>query len=410
MLLALALAPLILAGLPGLVEAQFFGTPEPEPFRGEDEIDGRDFDYNEESFLHRFTFRFRPAAVRDWRRTREGFRGTVGSIRSDEFYVFEEFRKTLSLDGPLYFAVRHKRDEDFDSRYDRTLAGMGVTFAENWHASLFSEIVGEKEVIDLHLELAWHLGVERGVRAAFVPVDVLFNSKTDGLREYERRPFTFFIEGAWRFNDDLEVSGWVNYNSPLRLELLDRGFDFTYDQLASGIEGSMSLTDRLQLAVAIRGETGHRDRRVAAATDPDERRLSRHNFSATVEASYDIDPALDLWFGFRHFRLTERDERPRNVALSGTLRRRENMFFAGVVWRAHPRAILWPGVYLDVIDNRDDFPLDALRNDSDEGLVGKLTCPVEFRIGEHATLTVNPTLLLHELRFGGGNIQVQIPF
>ena len=390
-------------------DGQRIGTPEPEPFRLDGEIDGRDFEYNEESFLHRFSYRFRPSRVRNWFRTREGFRGTVGSVRSDEFYVFEELRKTITLSEQHHFLFRHKRDEDFDGRYDRTQIGLGTRFGSNWYANVLGEIVGEKEEIDPQFELVFAGARGSGVRFAFLPVDFTLNSKSDSDR-YATKPYTYFFEGLWRGENDVELGVWVNANPHLRLDRELEGFDFTYDQYAGEVHVELPVGSEWSLRALIGAEAGERDRRQHTPGAPDERRLTRMHWQSTVEAERSVREDVDVWFGVRYFHLDERDRRPREPLLDREIIRREGMIYGGVSWRLSERVLFWPGLYVNVIDNSEDFPFDPAQNDDDDGYVGKLSFPVEILFGENATITAGLGLLVHRLKFGGANVQVQIPF
>ena len=70
----------------------------------------------------------------------------------------------------------------------------------------------------------------------------------------------------------------------------------------------------------------------------------------------------------------------------------------------------WPTLFIDRIDNREGFPNDpARRVDKDENFFGKLNLPIGV-VWEKATIDFNTTVLLHELAFGGGNIQIQVEF
>lgn len=402
-LLAIVLAP------GGSAEAQRIGTPDPEPFRRRGEIEGRDFEYNEESFLHRFSYRFRPARAQDWLQTREGFRGVAGSVRSDEFYVFEELRKTFPLSERQYFLFRHKRDEDFDDRYDRTQVGLGTRLGSHWYANLLAEVVGEKEEVDPQLELVYSDSRGSGFRLAFLPVDFTANSKSDEDR-YATKPYTYFIEGLWRDGDGFELGAWANLNPHLRLDRQTREFDFTYDQYAGEVHARLGLGDTWDLRLTIGGEAGERDRRQQNPGAPDERRLTRFNGYGTVEAERTLQDDIDVWFGARYFYLDERDRRPREPLLDREITRREAMIFGGVSWQLSERLLMWPGLYIDFINNNDRFPFDPAESENDDGFVGKLNFPFEVRLWNNATITGGVGLLVHRLKFGGASMQLQVPF
>lgn len=393
--------------LPTFAEAQRILTPDPEPFRRGDEIDGRDVEYEEETFLHRFSYRFRPARERDWSETSEGFRGTAGSVRSDELFVAHELRKTIALDDPLSFVLRHSRNEDFDGRYDRTLTGVSLRFADGWHGTVLAEVVGSKEDIDLHLEVAYVEGGS-GFRAVLIPVDFTFDGKSDS-GSYDVAPYTGYLEGRWRSDDGTEVWAWVNANPHTALVDEVDDFRFSYDNYSAEVNIRSPIADGWRIWLSAGGEIGERDL-VNDLPAPSDRDFSRKHLQCTAQIEREVSPDVSYWIGARYFRLDERDRRPTDPTLDSTLSFRESMLYSGVAFRVTERLVLWPSVYLEYVDDEEDFPLEPALASRDEGFVGKLTFPAEFSVGRGATITVNAGILLHEVRFGGGNVQVQIPF
>ncbi|WP_290650809.1 hypothetical protein, partial [Aquisalimonas sp.] len=83
--------------------------------------------------------------------------------------------------------------------------------------------------------------------------------------------------------------------------------------------------------------------------------------------------------------------------------------YGGVTWRFNERMQFAPGVFLNYADirKREDGEVDDAR-----GLYSKLTLPLQITVdqarGGHITL--NPTARLHRIAFGGGNVQVYLPF
>ena len=126
-----------------------FEIVEPEPFRREEQ-DDRSFDYDKQSFIDRFSYRFDLNSYREWEKYREGFRISAGSISSDEMYVASQFQKKWFLDDWLFTTLRYRRDEDFDSRFDRVLLGVGLQGFAHCSFTTLADVVQEKEDIDLH--------------------------------------------------------------------------------------------------------------------------------------------------------------------------------------------------------------------------------------------------------------------
>ncbi len=378
---------------------------EPEPFR-RDAIEGRQFDYNAESFLHRFTFEPGPVLGHGGRPARDGVFGTAGSTRSDEFYTRQDIQITAGADAPAHFRYRYRRFEDFDGRYDRNLVGVGARLDERWRATLYGDIEGAKEDVDVQTELAWDGEDGHRFRAAIAIPDVTFTSK-QGDAAYERQPYTYYLEGGRRAGP-VTVYGFANYNDYLRLRDTARRFVYRYEQGRAGLGADVELGRRW--SGSIEAEGLYTTRRLDdTGGDFDDSRLRRRHSQVTAELRHDVDEALDLWGGVRYFRLSERDRRPADDDRVDRHERIERMAYAGVTWRLSERLRFAPGVFLNHADirEREDGSTDDAR-----GLYGKLTLPLQITVNQATGgyVTLNPTARLHRAAFGGGNVQVHLPF
>ncbi|MEM7165169.1 MAG: hypothetical protein AAF581_06865 [Planctomycetota bacterium] len=399
-------ALLALTVWPGLANAQ-----DPEPFRRDDEVAGRDFQYNELSFLHRFSYRYRPASDWSWSRHRQGYRGTGGSVRSDELYVEQELRKRLELDSSLFFDFRHRVSEDFDGRYDRTLTGVGLRLRDSWSVTLLADIVGNKGDIDTHLETAW-TGEQHHLRLALVLPDTVVNSKGD-VDRYSQAPYTAFAEFGWLHDSGVEYDIWFNANPHTRLERPKDSLDFAYDRYSAGTRLRMPVGGTWWLHADAAGETSGRTWNPfpgATATDLNDRSLQRKHWELNAELHKPLHANVDGWIGLRYFRFEERDRRPQAPLVNGSITLRETMAHLGVVWRVRESVTLWPGLYGQFANSRYGFPGNPAESDNDASFRGKLAVPIEVRFERPAVLTINPTFRLDDLRFGGANVQFEAYF
>ncbi|WP_290650044.1 hypothetical protein, partial [Aquisalimonas sp.] len=313
---------------------------EPQPFR-QAAIDGRQFSYNAESFLHRFTFEPAPAlGSRGWPLP-DGIFGTGGSTRSDELYTRQQIQLTADFDGSGYFRYRFRRFEDFDGRYDSNLVGFGATLANGWMASLYGDVEGAKETIDVRFDLAWGDGAGNRFHAAIVAPDTLFNDKQREAR-FDRQPYTFYVAGARRLGNAVAY-GFANYNDPVRLNDNVRDFSYRYEQGRGGVGLDVPIAPRWESSVEVEGlyTTRRLDDRGGEEV-PDQRLRRRHN-QVTGELRHGYGPATDLWGGVRYFRLMERDRGAAGDPLDRH-ERRERMVYGGVTWRFNERMQFAPGV------------------------------------------------------------------
>lgn len=169
----------------------YAGWTGPEPFRLE-RLEGRQFDYNLESFLQRLSFTEKP--IHDfaplWQQN--GWYGTGGSSRGKEFYVHSQLQQKLQFEAPVFAGFRHKRSEDLDGRYDRTLFGVGYQAEQAWDLGVWADVSGAKEDMDLQFEANRQFNNGSWLTGALVLADVFYNSKTYGDNRYQQSPVTLY--------------------------------------------------------------------------------------------------------------------------------------------------------------------------------------------------------------------------
>jgi hypothetical protein len=385
------------------------GYADPRPFRMGDALAGRDIHYNDVSFLHRISFMPLMPPASGLAEDREGLYGSAGSTRSNELYTLMQLQKTMPLDNDWFLRYRFQRDEDFDGRYDRNLIGVGRNFGTRWSAGFSGDIEGDKSRIDLQADLSWRDETGNHARFALVAPDYLFNDKQEAAR-FTRQPYTGFADLRWQWTPALALLAFVNHNTETRLRNESMDQDFHYRQTAGGVGFDADLAI-WRLRVWLEGEQGRR--RYESLSDSfAPARFSRRHRELGAELGRDLGPGLAGRAGVRLLWFEETGRHGGDPLEELRLRREETMLYAGVSWRLGARYRFHPMIYLNFIDNDERFPADPARNRDDEGFVGKLGLPLEVLVHEAsgATLTFNPTLYLHRLAFGGGNLQASIPF
>jgi hypothetical protein len=401
-------ARVLLPMLPGLLSLAAGGGAlaapagaEPNPFRLEAALAGRGFNYNTESFLHRFSYRqaFPLVGGDFWP---EGFYGGAGSVRATEFYAVQQVRKTVPLEDWGSFAFRYRRDEDFNGRWEQAWVGLEYRFAEAWSATALVDAQGDKEDLDAQLELAW-LGEDGGrFRAALIATDYRFNSKQ---REalYERAPYTLFAERWWYFGD---VLVYAHGNVNLRTEYRQPAAGIALDDEAQegGVGVRWTVDSRRTLRFALQGSNADR-RRLDPLSDVT---LAREHLAFTAELE-DEHATWPHWYGIRAFGFDERTA-DAVAATDLRMRRREFMAYGGTEWRLNERFRFRPELLLNYIDNDDDFesPDDLHRR----GVESKLMLPLVILLDatHGARMVLAPSVELHKLGFGGADVRLEIPF
>ncbi|MFV8834388.1 hypothetical protein [Aquisalimonas sp.] len=381
---------------------------EPQPFR-RDVVDGRQFDYNTESFLHRFTFEPAPGLNEGARPPRDGVFGTAGSARSDELYTRQEIQLTGEFDGPAYFRYRYRRFEDFDGRYDSNLIGIGSGLGQGSGvtATLYGDVEGAKENVDLHGELAWDGGDGNHLRATVVAPDFIFNDK-QGDAEYGRYPFTYYLAGGHRLGEAL-VYGFANYNDNTRLHNHVENFTYRYQQGRAGLGVEVPFADAWEAGLEVEGLYTTRALEDRGDSDLPEQRLRRRHTQVTAELRHAYSPDTAVWGGVRYFRLVARERRPDDPGRVDRQDRLERMAYLGITRRLSERLQLAPGVFVNHADVREREDGDR---DDERGFYAKLTLPLQVTVNQSTGgyVALNPTARLHRAAFGGGNVQVYLPF
>jgi hypothetical protein len=413
-----------------------FGTAmaeEPEPFR-RDELEGRNFEYEDMSFLHRFSYRFRPGWSDEWQNRPEGFRITSGSVTTDEMYVVSELRKHFDFGDRVFGELRYLRNEDFDSRYDRFLTGLGLKFLDNWAFGLYSDIVAEKENVDLQFELSWQEAAAQTLtsddivhedkdrfRLAFIVVDRFFNQKTDE-GHYNKRPYTVFAEYHYVPQPKSFMYAWFNWSPELKLALEQEASTYRYQQMAAGARVKVPVAEKTALYFSARHESGERELSTfSPQPDIAPQKFPVHDIDRSsnifdVEFTHDLTPTMQLWGGARYMYLSETNSVASHEQSEGELLRREPIIFSGVLLQLSDSVVFWPGVYLDFLNNQDSItPADEDPDTDDDAkssaVVGKVGLPIEYHLPKHkAKILIDPTLEFPRRIFGGLNVQVQFEF
>lgn len=380
------------------------------PFRL-DEIDGRDYEFNTDYFLNVFSFRYPLPWRQAWREARNGFRGLAGSIRTDEFYIFQEMKLNYDLDANHRFRFFQEQKEDFDSRYRRIEIGLQrkILHPGPVRAGIFIEALADKVENDVGFEVTYGDHPTGIGRIAFTLVDVLYNKKGEEPRRYSRFPYTLDVEGWVPIGERLVLGGGIHHNFPLRLKLRDRGMHFTYRKNYSEIFLEYRLTRRSILSLRGWIEDSLIGRNFFTGTS--DRDLDRFAHFGEIEYRHRFDSGTEVFGGLWTFGLSEENRAPLEPTQAVSLLRREEYLFAGTAWPLPRGFTLHPMVMLGWTNNVERFPVDSNRKiDKDRGVQSKVNLGFEYTFSPKASLIVNPTFDLDHLRFGGGLAQFQLVF
>lgn len=387
------------------VTASWYG---PEPFRRE-RIEGRDFEYDEESFLHRISYQPMPLLQPAQRPPRDGVFGTGGSTRSNELYVREQVQLSLPTDSSAYLGYRFLRNEDFDGHYDQQFLGAGYQ-SDSWKLLFWGDVTGNKRDSDMQLEWQIQDASAYRLRLILAAPDALYNRKTDEADEYLDAPLTWYAEGDIAVASDIQLYGFINYNQPTRFLSTELAADVEDEQLSAGVGLGWSHL-RWHYGVELEGLTGTRTRQGFTDGSVVEQDLTRDFAQLTLEARRPTGENTWLWFGLRHLQFDENDRRPYDAEHWLEQAHEETYLYAGRQWHLGPHWQFVPSLIGGYVEVQETYPLNASENEEQNGFIGKLVPAFVLGLGskQQGSLTLNPTLYLHELGFGGGNIQLHFP-
>ncbi len=385
---------------------------EPNPMRREALLEGRSFDYNTESFLHRLSFRQlsgRPYSDQD------GLSGTVGSTRSDEFYVDMFLQKSLLSDDDRHVAfVRMQRSEDFDGHLDRQIVGYGHRLGD-WRLALAGDVRGDKAEIDVQLELQWQPDTQRLVRLALIRPDAFFNDKdgTDG--DYLTTPTSYFVHARMESQHGWALESAVTHSPAAQFNDERRGVNARGQQIRAMLQMGLPSLGPLMPQLRVESERSRRSFDFSRNDVPEADRFERrmHSVRLTVEHR---NARLNPTAGLYHLRLHEQGWFGDRRRTSGLEARNELLAFVSVMHPLSERWALEPAIYAGrarVIQTQSaDDGTREVPNANKTDAHGKLALPFRYTIdaARGGVLTLNPTLRLHRAAFGGGNVQVHWPF
>lgn len=382
--------------LPAMIEDSW---SEPQPVRRAAWLEGRDFIYNSESFLHRLSYRH----IQDTPGPAEaGVRGTAGSTRSAEFFTDIALRVNLPFDNRKQaFHLAMYRQEDFDGRFDRQLVGISHQLTDTWQLRVQSDVRADKAESDIWFEAIQNRGPWR-LRLVTILPDAYFNSKSALDDEYLTKPRSYYWQAQWQ-GDQTIASISVNH-SPLAIFQDSVSSILVTNRQTRGHallgHSAGPLTFRLQAAA----ETTWREFEYSRGLDEFVRRMHSLDTSVTHE-----DLALQPELGLYHLRLQE-DGRLSATGPSGYRSRDEVMAYLGLSIRQSPRSHWQPTLYLSRSSLRRRLMDDGSPDRDERHWLGKINIPWRYEAAANgATLTVAFSVRLHKAAFGGGNVQLHWP-
>lgn len=378
---------------------------DPHPWRREALLQGRDFDYDDRSFLQRLSYRPLFPVPQD----QDGVFGSAGSVSSRELFMESDFRKTLRFDNEQHeLRFRYRRAEDFDGYFDRQLVGYGL-YLQDWRLGVAGDVRGDKAETDVYFELGWRPQPGSLVTLNYILPDAYFNQKSSLDGEYLRDPQSWFLQGLYT-----SAAGWqweLNATLSPKAEFVDPSLAVEAAGEQQRVMAGLTVPGRWRWQLRAEAERVERQFRFDDGSAPVERTFSRrmHSVTASVQAS---EWTLTPTFGAHYFSL--REDGWLGVAQSVTVRERyqEPYGFVALTQALTDRWRWQPTAYWGQSDIVQQYQEDPERNKDRRRWQGKLSLPFSYLtdVANGGYLTISPSFYLHKAAFGGGNVQVHWPF
>ncbi|MCZ6603280.1 MAG: hypothetical protein O6952_09765 [Planctomycetota bacterium] len=382
-----------------------------EGFRTET-VDDRPWSYSDVHFLDVLTY-LPPEDWEDaWMATRNGARLSVGSVRTNEFYLDHRIKMEADYGKWLRFRFQVFQMEDFDSRFTRILSGGDIDLTDRVTVGAFTTLLPNKEQMDIGYFLGYVVDRTNYLSLSFLQVDALFNEKSESNDRLTGSPYTLKLQGSLRPVDNWVFSFRVGRDFPLRLEFGDDGFDFRHQKYFYRSRLSGKLSDRWAMVMRLEGENGTRERDYDLAGNPDEMEQERDHFRFRWEFTHELRKRLTATIGFDYFYLYEATLFVNDPAETERILFREATVFGAlrIPLPFTERSSFLPSLYVSRFDDDDQFPNDRGRTDEQVGIRTKLGTAIDYVVSDRARLLLNATFRLDRFKFGGGNVQAMFTF
>lgn len=378
-----------------------------EVFRG-DEIDDRNFRYNESYFLNILSFDHDMALEREWDFVPSGYRGTAGSLHSKGIYLDQDLKLGSAVDERLSFRVHFRQAEDFDSRYERFVFEPEYKLNENWSLTVPLQVMSEKDDLDLGISAIYRAPSIHYLKWSYVGQNALFNSETEGTRKFQRNPGTFAFQGSVEPAPGAWLKWTIGDTLPLKWEVDDRQFDFEFRRFYYRVLNQIALDTDSDLYFSVWGEQAGKSRNFVSGFDSQDSRLNRSviRFRAEFRERF---CCIQARAGVQYFAARENEHLLNNPAESQFLRRREYSAFLGWSTQYNEKARIGATFFLSDLHNFEKLSSSLQTRDDDP--ISKLELSFEYDFSPKAHLAIEPSIqFFGSTPYGGTNVQLVVTF
>ncbi len=238
-----------------------------------------------------------------------------------------------------------------------------------------------------------------------VAVDLVANDKQARI-EYQREPYTYFLEWGVDLSDRVRWHSYLNYNAPLSYVELQTEERFEYEKLTLQSDLYVKPTSQYSYYLSFALEQSNRELFRA----DNYAFFERDYVSLTFRFDRHLASGNALWFGFRVLQLDELDQQFAALDQRSELARKEWIVFSGWRWQVRPNQFFSPNLYIDPLDNWLIVDGDNARTVRNTETLVKLSLPYEWHFEKGLKLIINTTYEVDQNNFGGLNLQLDYQF
>ncbi len=387
-------------------------------FRGE-ERSHRSFTYNSEYFFQSKSFSIPPWWEAEWRGGDTGYRMALGSIKTDEFYLFQEGKIGRRLADAIDVAYRFLNEEDYDSRHWRHNVSLAARISRNLSLKAFTELSAEKEWIDLGAEAKLLAPGVGEARVSLNLVDMTYNLKSGGAGKYLRQPYGIEAGAAAIPARGVEVSLFLDLDLPLRLDDRVSGFEFAFYRYRAGVRAKWEPDPYWEVQFEASGEICGKRWEFEPYTspadppNPGEEAMSREAMKAGVDVlrRLALDGEDSVSAGLWWIQLRETSVFPNNHVSDNRLKKRDFIAYLKACVDLGGGFFLSPAVYAGPVMHVEHYVNDPSRCSVRRvPLNSKLTIALGVRFSKSAILLGGASFALDRFEFDGGQAAFVVAF
>jgi hypothetical protein len=386
-------------------------------FRGDERFE-RNFTYNSEYFFQVESFSLPSWWDRVWMWGDTGYRMTLGSVKTDEFFLYQEGRLAYPLLPWLEVGYTYLDTEDFDGRFQRHRTRLKAQ-TDSWAVGGFVELCAFKEWIDMGVSAEARVPGLCETKLAFTFVDSSFNRKAGRAGTYPRKPYSLAWEGRIVLRPGFRAEIFLEADFPLRLEDRINEFVFGFHRYRLRALAVWDFAPYWTARASVAGEICGKRWEYTLFTpvgdppDPLEERFTRKAFEARVEVTRRLGVTTGhlINAGGKWIQLREQSLFPNDPLADVRLTKRDFIFWLRARIDLGEGFFAMPALYVGPVWHRKHYVnTPELDNERQVPLNSKINLSLGFRFSDNAVLLGSISFALDRTEFDGGQASFVLSF